>query len=69
MTSTYAPYTAYNQLPLVLNAEQVSNFLGISRAGTYELFHNETFPCIRINKRMLVERDKLLAWLDEQSRM
>ena len=63
-------YNDYNQLPLVLNAEQVSHFLGISRAGTYELFHNETFPCIRINKRrMLVERNKLLAWLDEQSRM
>ena len=69
MTSTYAPYTSYQQLPLVLNAEQVSHFLGISRAGTYELFHNESFPCIRINKRMLVERDKLLAWLDEQSQM
>ena len=61
-------YTAYDQLPLVLNADEVSRLLGISRAGTYELFHCEGFPCIRINKRMLVERDKLLAWLDEKSR-
>ena len=60
-------YTSYDQLPLVLNVEQVSRLLGISRAGTYELFHQENFPCIRINKRMLVERDKLLAWLEEQS--
>ena len=66
MTTTHA-FTSYNQLPLVLNAEQVSQLLGISRAGAYELFHSETFPCIRINKRMLVERDKLLAWLDAQS--
>ncbi len=62
-------YTAYDQLPLVLNADEVSRLLGISRAGTYEIFHSEGFPCIRINKRMLVERDKLLSWLDERSRM
>ena len=62
-------YTAYDQLPLVLNADQVSQLLGISRAGAYSLFHIDNFPCIRINKRMLVERDKLLAWLDERSRM
>lgn len=59
-------YTTLNQLPLILNAEHVAQLLGISRAGAYELFHRENFPCIRINKRMLVERDKLLAWLEEQ---
>ena len=65
--NAYTPYTSYDQLPLVLNAEQVAKLLGLSRAGTYALFHQENFPCIRINKRMLVERDKLLAWLEEQS--
>lgn len=62
-------YTSYDQLPLVLNAEQVAKLLGVSRAGAYALFHQEKFPCVRINKRMMVERDKLLAWLDEQSRV
>ena len=62
-------YTSFDQLPLILNADQVSQLLGISRAGSYALFHHEGFPCIRINKRMLIERDKLLAWLDKQSRM
>ena len=62
-----------NLLAIAIGSAFISNvvlsqFLGISRAGTYELFHCESFPCIRINKRMLVERDKLLAWLDEQSR-
>lgn len=59
-------YTSIDQLPLILNAEQVSQLLGISRAGAYALFHQENFPCVRINKRMLVERDKLLAWLEGQ---
>lgn len=60
-------YTSIEQVPIILSAEQTSQLLGISRAGAYELFHREGFPCIRINKRMLVERDKLLAWLEEQS--
>lgn len=60
-------YTSYSELPLVLGAEDVSHLLGISRAGAYTLFHREDFPCVKINKRMLVERDKLLAWLDTQS--
>lgn len=60
-------YTSYSDLPLVLGAEDVGRLLGISRAGAYTLFHRSDFPCVRINKRMLVERDKLLAWLDTQS--
>ena len=60
-------FTSYSQLPLFLNAEQVAALLGISRAGAYTLLHKEGCPCIRINKRMLVERDKLMVWLEEQS--
>ena len=60
-------YTSISQLPLILNVEQVSHLLSISRAGAYELFHNDTFPCIRLNKRMLVERDKLLAWIEQNT--
>ena len=59
-------YTSYEQLPLTLNAEQVGRFLNISRAGAYALFHREGFPCIRIGKRMLVEREALLRWMDSQ---
>ena len=60
-------YTSIEQVPIILNVEQVSQLLGISRAGAYELFHREDFPCVRLNKRMLVERGKLLAWLEEQT--
>ena len=60
-------YTSYEQLPLTLNAEQVGCFLNISRAGAYALFHREGFPCIRIGKRMLVEKDALLRWLAAQA--
>ena len=54
-------------LPLVLNATQVSEVLGISRAGAYNLMHREDFPTLLIGKRMLVPRDKLLAWIDRNT--
>lgn len=63
-----ANYTSYDQLPLALRAEDVAQILGISRAGAYALFHAEGFPCIRIGKRILVQRDAFLQWVDMQYR-
>ena len=54
-------------LPPVLNATQVSEVLGISRAGSYNLMHREDFPTLLIGKRMLVPKDKLLAWIDRNT--
>ena len=57
----------YEQLPAVLNAEQLAHTLGISRAGAYQLLHRESFPTLRIGKRMLVPKDKLIVWIDKHS--
>lgn len=56
----------YSQLPVALNAELVAAMLGISRAGAYTLMRSEGFPTLYIGKRMVVPKDKLLAWLDKQ---
>lgn len=61
-------YTDYEQLPIIMNADQVAGFLNISRAGAYQLFHTWDFPSIKIGKRMIVQKDKLLDWLEEQSK-
>ena len=61
-------YTSYEQLPLSLNAENVARVLGISRANAYTLMHSKDFPTLTIGKRMVVPRDKLLAWMDDQMR-
>lgn len=60
-------YTHYDQLPLVLNADQLAAFLNISRANAYVLLHRYDFPTIRLGKRMMVQKDKMLAWLDKQT--
>lgn len=64
MTTTF---TSVDQLPITLCAEQVAQVLGISRAGAYTLMRSKGFPTIRIGKRMVVPKEKLLAWMEEQT--
>lgn len=59
-------YTSYEQLPLALNAEEVAQVLGISRANAYTLMHSKSFPTLTIGKRLVVPKDKLLVWMEEQ---
>ena len=58
-------YTSYDELPLMMNADQVASFMNISRANAYCLMHRHDFPTLHIGKRMLVPKDKLLAWIDK----
>ena len=66
MTTITNAYSSFNDLPLVLNAQQVAGVLNISRANAYKLLHREDFPTLHIGKRMLVSRDKLVKWMDGQ---
>ena len=59
-------YTSYDQLPLALSAEEVSQVLGISRANAYALMHSKGFPTLKIGKRMTVPKDKLIEWMEKQ---
>ena len=59
-------HPSYDQLPLALCADDVAAVLGISRANAYTLMHSKDFPTITIGKRMIVPKDKLLAWMEEQ---
>ena len=59
-------YTSYEQLPLALSAEEVAQVLGISRANAYTLMHSKDFPTLTIGKRLVVPKDKLLVWMEEQ---
>jgi excisionase family DNA binding protein len=61
-------YSAVDDLPMYLTVEDVGYLLGISRAGAYTLAHSEGFPLIRVGKRMVVPRDALLIWLENQYR-
>lgn len=57
----------YDNLPAVLNASQLASALGISRAGAYQLLNSETFPTLRIGKRLLVPKNRLIDWIDQNT--
>ena len=55
----------YDDLPLTLTAPDVGEVLGISRAAAYELVRSQGFPRLKIGTRILVPKDKFLAWIDD----
>ena len=61
-------YKSYDDLPLMLSVPEVAAAMGISRAGAYELVHSEGFPSLTIGSRIVVPKDKLIAWIDENSK-
>ena len=54
-------YTAYEDLPLFLNAETVAKLLGISISSSYELMHEKGFPSLCIGSRLIVPKEKIRA--------
>ena len=59
---------AYSELPTVLNANQLAKTLGISRAGAYNLLASRGFPTLQIGNRKLVPKEKLIKWIDENTK-
>ena len=59
-------FKSYEDLPLTLTAPEVGEVLGISRAAAYELVRSKGFPSMRIGNRILVPKDRLIAWINEQ---
>ena len=62
-------YKNRDDLPMFLTVMDVADLLGISRASAYELVREEAFPKLKIVAgRIIIPRDRLLEWLDEQTR-
>ena len=57
-------YKSYDDLPLFLNAETVGKVLGVSPASSYELMHEAGFPTLRVGSRMVVPKEKFIAWVE-----
>ena len=62
-------YKSRDEMPMFLTVMDVANLLGISRASAYELVREDNFPKLKIVQgRTIIPRDRLLEWLDEQTR-
>ena len=60
-------YTNIKDLPLTLNAREAAGVLRISKSKVYELARTESFPAVRIGKRVVIPRDKLIEWMNDQT--
>ena len=62
-------YKCRDEMPIFLTVMDVANLLGISRASAYDLVREDNFPKLKIVQgRTIIPRDRLLEWLDEQTR-
>lgn len=60
-------FKSENELPLILNVQEVSDFLGLGISQTYELVKRIDFPAFKIGNRIFVPKDKFLTWIDNQT--
>ncbi len=60
-------YTSVEELPPFLNAYQLAAVLGISKASAYTLLRSRGFPTTMVGSRMIVEKGRLLKWIDQQT--
>lgn len=60
-------YKNYDDLPGVLSAKELKDYLVISRAGAYQLLHREDFPTLHVASRLLVAKDNLLGWMEQHT--
>lgn len=60
-------FKSYDDLPLFLNAEMVAQVLGVSPSSGYELMHESGFPTLHIGNRIVVPKEKFVAWVMEHT--
>jgi excisionase family DNA binding protein len=53
-------------LPPVLTAQDITNYLNISKSKAYDLFKEKGFPTIVIGGNKRVNKDDFLNWLENQ---
>ncbi len=54
-------------LPDLMTAKELQSFLRISRASVYNLMNAEGFPTIHIGCRKMVDKAKLLEWIEQNT--
>ncbi|MBT3319940.1 MAG: helix-turn-helix domain-containing protein [Clostridia bacterium] len=57
----------HDNLPTMLNADDVAGVLGLSKTKVYELMNSREFPTLRIGKRMMVSKEQLVNWINKKS--
>ena len=59
-------FKSYDELPLFINAETLSDVLGISKSSAYELMREEGSPSVRISSRIVVPKEAFIEWINQR---
>ena len=60
-------YSTYDELPLFLDAKTAAQVLGISISSMYELMHEKGFPVLKVGSRLIVPKEKLQTWVEQNT--
>ncbi len=55
------------QEPVLYNVDDIQRIFKIGRSKAYQLLSSRGFPTIKLNKKMLVEKNKLEEWIAKNS--
>ena len=61
-------YKSYDDLPLFLNAALVAKVLGVAPSSAYELMHEADFPVLKVGSRIVVPKEKFVAWVEQHTK-
>lgn len=55
-----------DNLPEFCSPGDLSKVLPVSRATLYRMAEQDRIPCIRLGRRIIISREHLKRWLDQQ---
>lgn len=50
-----------------LTPKETQQYLGLGATRIYQLCQTKGFPCFRINRKVLIDREELDRWIEERS--
>lgn len=56
-------YKDFEDLPLLLHAEDICRLLGVSKPYAYVILHSDNLKTITIGSRILVRKEVFIDWL------
>lgn len=60
-------YKSADELPMVLNVNEVSDYIGLGMSQAYELIKRVDFPAFKVGNRIFIPKSQFLAWIDNQT--
>lgn len=60
-------YHSFEELPLMLNVQDVADVLASAWPMPMRWHTGQDFPAITLGSRIIVPRDRFMAWIEEQA--